>query len=199
MRIQFGLKNLKNTQMKKLIIILLMLLPFQMMAQDAVDKLFDKYSGMDGFTTVNISGKLLGMASQFEQDDKEAQNMLSSLTGIRILSVDDEALNKSLNFYDELNKDHFFDKIKGEYELLMDVKEKGQVVKFYVKENKEKRISHLLMVVGGDDNALISITGNLDMNEIAKIGQGVHIGGLEHLNDIEKGEKGEKPMKPEKK
>lgn len=175
--------------MKKLFIILFMLLPFQMMAQDAVDKLFDKYSGKDGFTTVNISGKLLGMAAQFDQNDKESKDLLSSLSGIRILSVDDESLNKSLNFYDELNKDHFFDKIKGEYELLMDIKEKDQVVKFYVKENKEKRIARLLMVVGGDDNAIISITGNLDMNEIAKIGQGVHIQGLEHLNDIDKAEK----------
>ena len=95
--------------MKKLFLILAVLLPMAVLAQKTpVDKLFEKYANQKGFTTVNISGKLLGFASQMETGDKATSDLLSGLSGIRVLSVEDEALNKTLNFYDELEKDGFF-------------------------------------------------------------------------------------------
>ncbi len=56
--------------MKKLILILAIILPMAVLAQKSpVDKLFDKYANQKGFTTVNISGKLLGFAAQIETGD----------------------------------------------------------------------------------------------------------------------------------
>ena len=58
--------------MKKLILILAVVLPMAVLAQkNPVDKLFNKYANQKGFTTVNISGKLLGFASQLEKGDEE--------------------------------------------------------------------------------------------------------------------------------
>ena len=154
--------------MKKLFLILAVLLPMAVLAQKTpVDKLFEKYANQKGFTTVNISGKLLGFASQMETGDKATSDLLSGLNGIRVLSVEDEALNKTINFYEELEKDGFF-KNNG-YEVLMEVTENDEIVRFLAKDAGNGKISDLLLVVGGDENTLISISGVINQKDIAKV------------------------------
>lgn len=164
--------------MKKLVLILAMLLPIAVLAQKTpVDKLFEKYANQKGFTTVNISGKLLGFASQLETGDKATSDMLSGLSGIRVLTVENDELNKTINFYEELEKDGFF-KNNG-YEVLMEVTEPDEVVRFLAKDAGNGKISDLLLIVGGDDNALISISGVINPEDIGKItgAMNINIGG----------------------
>ncbi|WP_346859856.1 DUF4252 domain-containing protein [uncultured Draconibacterium sp.] len=160
--------------MKKLILILAFVLPMAVLAQKSpVDKLFDKYANQKGFTTVNISGKLLGFASQIETGDEELGSMLSSLNGIRVLTVEDDELNKNIDFYKELEKDGFFK--NNDFEVLMEVTEDDEVVRFLAKDAGNGKISDLLLVVGGDDNALISISGIIDPANIGKITKAVNV------------------------
>jgi hypothetical protein len=160
--------------MKKLVLIIAVLLPLAVLAQKTpVDKLFEKYANQKGFTTVNISGKLLGFASQLETGDKATANMLSGLSGIRVLTVEDPELNKSLDFYAELEKDGFF-KNNG-YEVLMEVTEPNEVVRFLAKDAGNGKLSDLLLVVGGDENTLISISGIINPEDISKITKAVNI------------------------
>jgi len=164
--------------MKKIILIIAVLLPLAVLAQKTpVDKLFEKYANQKGFTTVNISGKLLGFASQIETGDKATSNMLSGLNGIRVLTVENEELNKTINFYEELEKDGFF-KNNG-YEVLMEVTEPDEVVRFLAKDAGNGKISDLLLIVGGNDNALISISGVINPEDIGKItgAMNINIGG----------------------
>jgi hypothetical protein len=164
--------------MKKLFLILAFVMPMAVLAQKTpVDKLFEKYANQKGFTTVNISGKLLGFASQIETGDKATSNMLSSLSGIRVLTVEDDELNKTINFYAELEKDGFF-KNNG-YEVLMEVTEPDEVVRFLAKDAGNGKIADLLLIVGGDDNALISISGIINPEDIGKItgAMNINIGG----------------------
>lgn len=166
--------------MKKLVLILAVLLPMAVLAQKTpVDKLFEKYANKKGFTTVNISGKLLGFASQMDTGDKATSDMLSSLSGIRVLTVEDPELNKTLDFYAELEKDGFFK--NNNFEVLMEVTEENEVVRFLGKDAGYGKISDLLLVVGGDENTLISISGVIDPANIAKITQAMNIdvGGVE--------------------
>lgn len=160
--------------MKKLVLIIAMLLPVAVIAQKtAVDKLFEKYANQKGFTTVNISGKLLSFASQLETGDKATTDMLSELKGIRVLSVEDPEINKNLDFYAELEKDGFF-KNNG-YEVLMEVTEPNEVVRFLAKDAGNGKISDLLLVVGGQSNSLINISGIIDPANISKITNAVNI------------------------
>jgi hypothetical protein len=164
--------------MKKLFLILAIVLPLAVLAQKTpVDKLFEKYANQKGFTTVNISGKLLGFASQIETGDKATTDMLSGLSGIRVLTVEDDELNKTINFYEELEKDGFF-KNNG-YEVLMEVTEPDEVVRFLAKDAGNGKIADLLLIVGGDDNALISISGIINPEDIGKItgAMNINIGG----------------------
>ena len=124
--------------MKKLIILIMCLIPMFGMAQKSpVDKLFEKYANKKGFTTVNISGALLGFASKMDNGSPES-DLLSKLDGVRILSVEDDDLNKSLDFYKELDSDGFFK--NHDYEVLMEVTEENEVVRFYGRSAGERNV-----------------------------------------------------------
>lgn len=160
--------------MKKLIFILVVVLPMVVLAQKTpVDKLFEKYANQKGFTTVNISGKLLSFASQIDVGNDEASNIMAELKGVRILTVEDADLNKKIDFYAELERDGFFK--NHDYEVLMEVTEDNEVVRFLAKDAGNGKISDLLLIVGGDDNALISIRGMIDPENIGKITKSLDI------------------------
>ncbi len=154
--------------MKKIMLLLAVLLPMAVLAQKSpVDKLFEKYANQKGFTTVNISGKLLSFASMIDTGNDATGEMLANLKGVRILSVENHELNDKIDFYKELENDGFFK--NHSYEVLMEVTEEDEVVRFYAKDAGNNRFSELLLIVGGDDNALISIRGLIDPANISKI------------------------------
>jgi hypothetical protein len=160
--------------MKTLILILAMILPMAVLAQKSpVDRLFEKYANQEGFTTVNISGKLLGFASKIETGDDTTSEVLSKLSGIRILSVDNKELTGTIDFYKELEQDGFFK--NNEYEVLMEVTEANEVVRFLARDGGNGKFSDLVLVVGGKDNTLISITGIIDPENIGKITKSLDI------------------------
>lgn len=176
--------------MKKLLILICIIgVSAHSFAQNkSIDRVFDKYSGMEGFTTVYISKYMFTMFSNLEgvEDDdmKEVQDVFGKLDGIKILAVDDpEALGKGINFYDEIMKDL----PRNQYEELMVVKDSDSDVVFLARE-EDGVIRELLLIVGGegDDNALIAITGEIDLNTIAKLSKTMDIEGMEELENLEK-------------
>lgn len=166
-------------------IIAFIALPFYAIGQGSpVDRLFDKYSGQDGYTSVFISKYMFSMFANLETKDKDVDEVLGKLTGIRILASD-ESSSSDVNFFTEIMKDL----PAGEYQELMVVKEKDQDFKFLIRE-KDGYIAELLMVAGGvSNNALISIQGNIDLNTIARLSKSMDIEGLDKLENIENGEK----------
>jgi len=162
--------------MKRIFITLVLLIPLMVMAQDGspIDKLFNKYANKEGFTTVNISGKLLSFASKLDDSKSDEASMLEKISGIRILSVENKELNKGLNFYKELEEDGFFKNNK--YETLMEVTDKDQIVRFYGRSGEKGKLSELLLVVGGNDNTLISIRGVINLDDISKLTGSLDLG-----------------------
>jgi len=57
----------------------------------------------------------------------------------------------------------------------MEVTEEDEVVRFLAKDTGNGKLSDLILVVGGDDNALISITGMIDPQQIGKITKALDI------------------------
>ncbi len=160
--------------MKRLIIILAVLLPAMLSAQKTpVDKLFEKYANQEGFTTVNISGKLLSLASKLGIEDDPAEEILSKLKAIRILTSDNLKNTEKINFYKELEQEGFFK--NNAYDMLMEITEANEVVRFFSKENASGKISDLVLVVSGENNTLISIQGIIDPENIGKITKSLDI------------------------
>ncbi len=175
-------------KMKKWIfVILTMMAAYPVYGQkDPVDRLFEKYGGKDGYTTVYITSKMFSMFSEAQADDPEFNQMMKNLKSIRILATDESTPpSEKVNFYDEVMKDL----PQKEYEELMVVQQKDQKVKFLMKE-KEGKVVELLLVVGGkEDNAVIDIRGIIDMKQIAQLSKAINVSGmdeLEKLNDQQK-------------
>ena len=174
--------------MKKLkLIVLISVFPLLVFSQhSSVNKLFEKYAEKDGFTTVYISKNLFKMVGEMDLDDPEVDGLVDNLETIKILASDSEFNNESnLNFYEEIMGELPIE----EYDELLVVKEKDQDVKFLSKE-KNGIITELLLVVGGkDNNALICITGNIDLKHISKLASSMEGTGLEYLEELEEKEK----------
>ena len=167
--------------MKRTIILILLAAVFMpAVAQTSpIDKLFDKYAGKDGFTTIYISSRMFSLIAQADLEDKELQEVMGNLKSIRILTADSTMSSTGINFYKELEKNLDF----SQYEELMVVKEGSQDLKFLIRE-KGRRIEELLMIGGGDNggNILLSIKGDLSLKNISDISRQI---GIEELGGIE--------------
>jgi len=153
-------------------------------AQTVADKIFDKYSGTDGFTTVYITKYMFDLfrdADMGGEEDEDMGKALSNLTGIKILAADDDPSTPiTVNLYQEVMKQLPV----SQYKELMVVKEKDQDVKFLVREDKGKVVELLMLVGGKDQSALICIQGIIDMKSIGKLAKGMDIEGMENLEKI---------------
>jgi hypothetical protein len=134
-------------------------------AQKSIDALFDKYAGKDGFVTVTINGNLLKLAALSDEDKKDS-SLPKSLTQIRILAQENDSI-KVDNFYDLVIKDLDL----KQYEEFMQVKSSGQAVRMLVRTDGEM-FKEFLLIVGGKDNALIQIKGNMTFKEAKEFADG---------------------------
>lgn len=147
-----------------------------------VDEMFNKYSEKEGFTVVSISSKMFSMFANKDAENKDADDIISRLKSIKILSVEDSLLNKNLNFYTELSKKLDL----SVYEELMVVKSGPDITKFLIRQ-KGNTISELLVITGGPGgNSLISIKGDLNLKNISDLSKSLDMQELKSLDKIEK-------------
>lgn len=148
------------------LLILAVIFPAFMMAQNsAVDKLFAKYQGKKGITTVSISPELFKMVNAMGIEEIEDQDFpIDKIASVKILTIEDEEGYEGVNFYEEIKKDLNVD----DFQEVMTVNDGGEVVRMWMKVDKST-VSEFLLIVGGDDNVLIYITGNFNMNDLEEL------------------------------
>ena len=188
--------KLKTSKMKNkaiLFLIAIMLLPLTSMAQD----IFSKYSENQDVTYVSIKPKMFQMLAKMDinTDDPEAQeyiNMVNSITSFKVITTDNKAISSDVT--------NWVKSRKSSLEELMVVKDDGVNMTFYVKQGRdEDHVSEFLMFVDGlsaitkDANinmngekrefetVVVSLTGDIDLNQISKLTQKMNIQGSEHL------------------
>lgn len=170
--------------MKRLVLTgMLLCIVISIIAQtNPVDEIFDKYSEREGFTSVYISGKMFGLLAGDGKTETGERNLFSKLKSIRILSVEDSLINRSLNFFDELSR-----KLDLKtYEELMVVRDGKDNTRFLIKQDGDI-ITELLMISGGPgNNSLILIRGDLDLKTISEISKNSGISEMKSLEDLEK-------------
>jgi len=186
----------KITKMKTRIVVALiaiMLLPLTGMAQKSV---FDKYSESPDVTYVNIKPKMFQMLAKMgiQTDDSEAQaymDMVKSITSFKTIITDNSVISKDITKWVKSRS--------TKLEELMEVKDDGTEVKFYIKEGKDAdHVKELLIFITGIDKKMpdkieingkarsietvvVSMTGDIDLNEISKLTEKMNIPGGEHL------------------
>ena len=148
--------------------------------QSAVDKIFDKYSGKEGYTTVHISSFMFNLLNSLEVDDPEYDEFkkaTSGISSIKILTQDggeSEAFGKEL--LQLLPRD--------EYQEMMVVKDEDEDVLFLAREEGGRITEFLLIVSGGGDDALIAIQGDIDLESLSSIASGLDMPGMENLEEL---------------
>ena len=147
----------------------------------AVDKVFDKYSGKDGYTTVYISSYMFNLLSSLESDDPDYNEFKKATAGINSIKILTQDGGSSESFGEEL----IAMLPRSEYKEMMVVKDQDEEVLFLAREEGNKIVEFLLIVSGGGEDALIAITGDIDMESISSIAKGLDMPGLENLEDID--------------
>ncbi|GAA4951667.1 DUF4252 domain-containing protein [Algibacter agarivorans] len=172
----------------------IMLLPFTGMAQKDI---FEKYNDNADVTYVSIKPKMFQMIAKMgiNVEDAEARaymDMVKSITSFKTIVTDNESISTDISKWVKSRS--------GGLEELMEVKDEGTEVKFYVKEGKDAdHVKELLIFVNGIDKVMedkieingkerkietviVSLTGDINLNEISKLTDKMNIPGGKHLN-----------------
>ena len=158
------------------------LLACSVQAQDAISRFFDKYAEDESFSNVNITGRMFGLFTDLEMEDEEDQEVMdaiSKLQGLKILAKDDIDNGK------ELYAEAFKMIPKSEFDELMSIRDEDKDMKFLIKE-KNGKVSELLMIMGGNrEFFILTLFGEIDLKQVAKISKAMDIDGLEGLEKID--------------
>lgn len=150
--------------------------------KSAVDKVFDKYNGKEGYTTVFISSFMFNLMSSLDSDDPEYNEFKKATAGISSIKI----LTQDGGHSEAFGKELIAMLPRSEYKEMMVVKDQEEEVLFLAREQGGKITEFLLIVSGGGEDALIAIQGDIDMESIAKIASGLDMPGLENLEDMKK-------------
>jgi hypothetical protein len=148
------------------------------LAQDkAIQDIFDKYNGKEGFTTVQLGNGALSFLSDLNKDDPDLKKMAEAMHSLKILIADETA--PRTNFAVELKGSLNF----NTYKELMTIREKDEDVQILVRES-DGMISDLLVLVNGsDENVLISMNGRFHLKDFASMGS-LRFEGMDHLKAL---------------
>lgn len=170
--------------MKKFLITLLALVfiaPLVQSQESVTEKLFEKYKGEEGFTTVHITKELFGMIAQMNFEGENAEEMnemkdaMANLQFIRVVMFEDgDENNKTFKNFKEDLKDFDLD---GFAELMV-VSEKDENVRFVARQDGNIFKEFLILIDSKDEAGFVSIFGDMDMETISKVSQTM---GLEQM------------------
>ena len=151
------------------------------LAAHAQHDYFEKYADLEGVTSVYISKTMFklmqGLPMEIGTDDVDMGKIIGKLDGLYILTTEEpeimEALRKETAF---ITKSDDFECIKSKtktkeyvnrsenngYEEIVRIKEDGQKVAIYMKEEEDARTEYVVIVDSPDDEYVIMIfTGTL--------------------------------------
>ena len=158
--------------MKKIITMAFMLLlAVGAFAQEG-KKLYNKYSDQEGVSAVYISPamfKLVGQLPDINVDMANGEKMdvaplVRSFSGFYMLSFEQKSAASA-----ELYKEVTAMVKKGNFELLMEVKDSGSTIRMYTLGD-EKTVSSFVCIINEDDETMFfSLEGSMDRSDLEKL------------------------------
>lgn len=148
---------------------------------NAVDRYYEEYRFDEQYTHVSVSSKMFDLFVNFEREDPAEQQLIetiSKLDGMKVLIG--KQLKDAHGEFQRLSSEPYRD-----MEELMDITESGKEFKFFIRENGGN-IDELLMVgYEGSNVFVLSLIGDIDLKEIAKLSKKMDIDGFEHFENID--------------
>ena len=143
---------------------------------------FDKFEDIDGVTSVVVTQKAFSLMSKIgAESDDEYMEMIKNINSLKVFATESAEVAKQM---ESAAKSYLK---SANLEELMRVKDGGSNVTIYVKEGKsEDFVKELFMFVKDGDSSsnesvIISLTGDIDLNQIAKLTEKMDLPGGKHL------------------
>jgi hypothetical protein len=154
--------------MKRLYVILILLaMSISAIAQDG-RAIYTKYSDLPGVEAVYISSamfRLIGKIPDVEMngEDVNLAPIIKSLKGFYIISTEDQSTGKDL--YADVTKR--LD--RGEYELLMEAKEDGEVMRLYTSGDDFTVRSFIMLTRDPSEVTFMGLDGEMPREQLEEI------------------------------
>lgn len=154
--------------MKRLLVIFAaMLLSASAFAQNG-KSIYNKYSDAKGVEAVYISPAMFKMmgrlpAVDFEGNGLNLTSIVRSLSGMYVIESENPGINSGIR--DDVEK---FVK-RGDYEILMEAKEDGEVVRIYTLGDETTVTSFVLLSYEEDECAFVCLEGQISREELERI------------------------------
>ena len=131
-------------------------------------ELYNKYSDLPGVSAVYISPamfRLIGKIPDVELADEDVNftPIIKSMNGFYLLSTEDTATGEKL--YGEVSRGLN----KSKYELLMEAKEAGEVMRLYSVGDSKTVTSLLMLAKDGSETTFLSIDGQMDRSKLEEV------------------------------
>ena len=148
---------------------------------------FDKFEDIDGVTSVVVTQKAFSLMSKIgSESDEEYMELIKNIESLRVFAT--ESAEVAL----QMEKAAASYLKSANLEKLMTVKEEGSNIAIYVREGKsEDYVKELFMFVRdsektSQESVIISLTGDINLNQIAKLTEKMDLPGGEHLGKASK-------------
>lgn len=176
---KFSAKTFVNKAIKITLMTVFMLGTTLIFAQSV----FDKFEDYDKVSSVIINQKTFKLMGDIgEESDEEYLNLIKNINSLKVFATEDPkiAADMATAVAGYLKT--------AKLSELMRMKDKGNNVKIYVKEGKDdKHVKELFMFVkakgdSNDQSVILTLTGDIDLNQISKLTKEMDLPGGEHLN-----------------
>ena len=151
--------------MKRILILAVLLLSALTASAQSGKSIYQKYSDAEGVSAVYISPamfRLIGKIPDLEVGDDHVNlaPLIRSLSGLYIINSENARVNEKLS--SEVSR--FIS--NGRYELLMESKDVGEVVRMYTVGTEKVVNSFVMIAADGPEATFICLDGQMDRQEL---------------------------------
>ena len=151
--------------MKRIVLLAVLLLSAAAASAQSGKSIYQKYSDAENVSAVYISPamfRLIGKIPDMEIGDSNVNlaPIIRTLSGLYIINSENSRINDRL--VSEVN--HFIN--SGKYELLMESKDAGEVVRMYTVGTEKIVNSFVMLASEGNEATFICLDGQMDRDEL---------------------------------
>lgn len=154
--------------MKRIVIIAALLLTTIVSFAQNGKSIYQKYSAAEGVSAVYISPAMFRLIGKIPDLTVEGENVnlapiIQSLSGLYLIDSENPLINASLKTDAEMFVQ------SGRYELLMEAKESGEVVRMYT-DGTETIVNGFVMIADeGNETTFIYLDGKMNREDLEKL------------------------------
>ena len=154
--------------MKRIAILAALLLTtISSFAQNGKD-IYQKYSEAEGVSAVYISPAMFRLIGKIPDLKVEGENVniapvIQSLTGLSLIDSKNQAINATL----KADAEKFVR--SGHYELLMEAKDSGEIVRMFTVGSKETVNGFVMIANEGEETTFIFLDGKMNKDELENL------------------------------